>query len=189
MKFTINHVNWPKDFPEAPQTTVNIEYDSRCLHIRYDVVGRQLRAIATEDQQPVWEDSCVEFFCRPLGTQAYTNFECNCIGTMVATRRMGRDEDVVPFLPEQMKKIIRRSSMPHQRIDEKDGVFTWWVELDIPWQLITGNDYQSFPLTLECNFYKCGDLTRYPHFLSWKPILTPTPDFHCPQYFGKINFE
>ncbi|MCF0172470.1 MAG: hypothetical protein HUJ91_01855, partial [Bacteroidales bacterium] len=27
------------------------------------------------------------------------------------------------------------------------------------------------------------------HFLSWNPIGTPTPDFHCPEYFGTIEFE
>ena len=27
-----------------------------------------------------------------------------------------------------------------------------------------------------------------PHYLSWMPIDTPKPDFHRPEFFGKINF-
>ena len=38
------------------------------------------------------------------------------------------------------------------------------------------------------NFYKCGDKLKLPHFLSWKPVLSSTPDFHTPRYFGQLSF-
>ena len=40
-----------------------------------------------------------------------------------------------------------------------------------------------------CNFYKCGDKQVEPHYLSWNPVLTDNPDFHRPEYFGKVIFE
>ena len=35
-------------------------------------------------------------------------------------------------------------------------------------------------------FYKCGDKTAHPHFLSWNPVGTPAPDFHRPDFFGEL---
>ncbi len=34
------------------------------------------------------------------------------------------------------------------------------------------------------NFYKCGDDTDIPHFGMWSPVMTETPNFHRPDYFG-----
>lgn len=39
------------------------------------------------------------------------------------------------------------------------------------------------------NFYKCGDKLQTPHFLSWNPINLEKPNFHCPEFFGTLNFE
>ena len=36
------------------------------------------------------------------------------------------------------------------------------------------------------NFYKCGDETETVHYGCWSPIETPEPDFHRPEYFGRI---
>ena len=38
-------------------------------------------------------------------------------------------------------------------------------------------------------FYKCGDKLQTPHFLSWNPIDLPKPDFHCPAFFGLLQFD
>ena len=38
------------------------------------------------------------------------------------------------------------------------------------------------------NVYKCGDRTVRPHYLSWNPVASDTPDFHRPQDFGVLDF-
>ncbi|HEX9250722.1 MAG TPA: carbohydrate-binding family 9-like protein, partial [Ignavibacteriaceae bacterium] len=38
------------------------------------------------------------------------------------------------------------------------------------------------------NFYKCGDETEFKHYGMWSLIENSTPDFHLPEYFGKIIF-
>ena len=38
------------------------------------------------------------------------------------------------------------------------------------------------------NFYKCDENAGAP-FGSWAPITAPKPDFHRPEYFGKIVIE
>lgn len=187
----VNQVNWPEAFPEKPEVTVEISNDREYLFLKWHVRGEQLRAVTTEDQGPVWEDSCVEFFCQVPGDDHYCNFECNCIGAMVGSRRKGRAEDVVPFSPDEMGRIERKCTYPSEAFEEKDGMFEWTVEEKIPLDLIfqrpTTNDQR--PITLRCNFYKCADKTKRPHFVSWQPILLPKPDFHCPQFFGEITLE
>ena len=69
--------------------------------------------------------------------------------------------------------------------DHEGSIFTWDVAMIIPLDLI-GVNPESLPDTLKANFYKCGDLTSHPHYLSWSPIGTPKPDFHRPEYFGEL---
>ena len=57
--------------------TVEVSNDREALFLKWQGKGEQLRAVTTEDQGPVWEDSCVEFFCQGPGDDHYFNFECN----------------------------------------------------------------------------------------------------------------
>ena len=41
-------------------------------------------------------------------------------------------------------------------------------------------------LAMYGNFYKCGDLTKKAHYLSWNPMRCETPQFHRPQDFGRL---
>jgi len=187
MELLINNVNWPDKFPYRPETRVEVTNDHEYLYLHYFVKGEQLRAVTTEDQGPVWEDSCVEFFCQVPGEKHYMNFETNCIGAMVASRRLGRDQDVQLFPPEEMARIQRRCTFPRQAFEERDGMFEWEVELRIPLSLIFRNSRPVFPQKLRANFYKCADKTKNPHFVSWQPIPLPDPDFHCPEFFGEVS--
>lgn len=187
MTCAINNVNWPESFPEKPAVSVEVSNDHEALYLHYRVRGEQLRAVTTEDQGPVWEDSCVEFFCQVPGDKHYCNFECNCIGSMVGSRRLGRAEEVVPFSPDEMGTIERKCTFPREAFEEKDGLFAWEVELRIPLRLIFREKKPAFPQTLKANFYNCADKTKKPHFVSWQPIDLPKPDFHCPQFFGEIT--
>ena len=189
MEYKVDSVNWPESFPEKPEVSVEVRNDREAIYLHWQVKGEQLRAATTEDQGPVWEDSCVEFFCQVPGEEYYFNFECNCIGAMVASQRKGRDEDVRVFAPEQMATISRECTYPREIIKEKDGLFTWNVKLRIPLRLIFGDKEIEFPQKLRANFYKCADKTKKPHFLSWQPIPLPKPDFHCPQFFGEIELK
>lgn len=184
--FHIDQVNWPEDWPEKPEVTVEVSNSHEWLLLKWHVRGEQLRAVTTEDQGPVWEDSCVEFFCQVPGDAHYMNFECNCIGSMVGSRRLGRAEDVQPLPPEEMARIERKCTFPREAFEEKDGLFEWEVEERIPLDLIFRDRKPVFPQVLKANFYKCADKTKKPHFVSWRPIGLPKPDFHCPQFFGEI---
>jgi len=191
MKLTVEHLNWPEEWSVLPKTEAEITRSDTHLIVHYTVREDYIRAVATEDQQAVWEDSCVELFCQVPGEDTYMNFETNCVGTMVASRRRSRTEDVVPFTPEQMATIERWSSLGerHAITDMDDTPRDWEVEIRIPWVLILGVERPKWPVQLRANIYKCGDKTRLPHFVSWQPIEAPQPDFHRPECFGELIID
>lgn len=55
--------------------------------------------------------------------------------------------------------------------------------------LVHEKNLQLSGLEAKANFYKCGDNTSKPHYLSWNPIGTESPDFHRPDFFGNLIFE
>ncbi len=182
----IDMLNWPVKFPYKPACRFKIVCTDTKLYIRYYIAEKNIKALYTADMDSVWEDSCVEFFCKIPGKDLYYNFEFNCIGTCLATQRKGRNENVIPFTTEQLKQIERFSSLGTQSIDEKSGYFEWSLTVAIPFAIIGFQPDKNH--ILEANFYKCGDETATPHYLSWNLIQSDKPNFHLPEFFGLINF-
>ena len=85
---------------------------------------------------------------------------------------------------EQMAEILRIAQFEGPQ-DFSGGIWNWRVTVVIPFSLI-GVDPENLPERLRANFYKCGDKTAHPHFLSWNPVGTPSPDFHRPDFFGEL---
>jgi len=184
---TVEILNWVAEYPYRPITQFNIARSNKSIFIKYSVRGSMLRAIYSNDQDPVHEDSCVEFFCKPVGADTYTNFEFNCIGTCSASRRKSRYDEVVPFSTEEMLTIKRYPSIGRRAFNEMEGMFEWELTVEIPFALI-GIDPANLPEKILGNFYKCADGTDSMHFVTWSPVKTVKPDFHCPEFFGELNF-
>lgn len=177
---TVGCVNWD-EYSYRPEVKLNIAFSDTHLALLYTVKEEHILGTVLECNGPVWEDSCVETFIKDPVGEGYYNIEVNCIGTPLAAHRLSRT-DFEHFDAERMSRIRCFSSLGHEATDRKDG--EWKVCELIPFGLL-GLD--KAPESLEMNFYKCGDNCRRPHYLSWSPIGLPSPNFHCPEYFGKIN--
>jgi hypothetical protein len=116
----------------------------------------------------------------------YMNFEFNCIGTCNAAYRMSRDVKT-PLSEEEYASIRRYSNLPPQTFYEKKGVYSWELVVAIPLRLMNLHS-ENLPEKIMGNFCKCADDTDFPHYVSWNPIDTPAPDFHCPEFFGEMFF-
>lgn len=181
----VNCVNWPEQFSYKPQTKFMIARSESALYIHYKVDEMAVKAVYTADQDPVWQDSCVEFFVQLPNDEGYANFEFNCIGTALATKRKSRNEDIRPYTQDEMVRIERHASLGNTPI-EKTGKTNWELTVMIPFNLIGINSIDK-ATSIHANLYKCGDATANPHYLSWSEIGTPTPDFHRPEFFGIMN--
>ena len=183
-KFAVCENNWPKEAPYTPDCNGSIARTASHLAVMFHVRGLDLRATQIEDNGRSWEDSCCEFFVTDPYDGTYYNFELTCIGSLLSSKRKSRLDSVLRE-KEDVARVIRHSSLAHEETEISDRIFSWTVAMLIPYDLI-GIDRDNVPVSVRGNFYKCGDLTAHPHFLSWNPIGTPKPDFHRPEYFGEL---
>ena len=183
-KFAVCENNWPKEAPYTPDCNGSIARTASHLAVMFHVRGLDLRATQIEDNGRSWEDSCCEFFVTDPYDGTYYNFELTCIGSLLSSKRKSRLDSVLRE-KEDVARVIRHSSLAHEETEISDRIFSWTVAMLIPYDLIV-IDRDNVPVSVRGNFYKCGDLTAHPHFLSWNPIGTPKPDFHRPEYFGEL---
>ncbi len=186
-KIYIDELNWSQEYPYMPSTSVRIARSASHLVVGYNVRGLDLRAKAGKDNGPVWEDSCCEFFVAHPSDGTYYNFEINCVGTLLCAKRTGR-HDANHLSQEELDKVIRHSSLERAEIEISDEIFEWSVTMCIPFDIIDV-DAEDLPESLSGNFYKCGDKTAHPHFVSWNKIDVEKPDFHRPDFFGELIFK
>lgn len=185
--FTLEQTPWPEQFPYKPRVEVAIAHDPGHIYLHYRVEETHIRAHTDAYNGEVWKDSCVEFFVAPMGDSHYYNFEMNCIGAIrlsSGTQRQGR----VPAPRAVLEQITITTSLEKAVFEEKSGGFTWELSAIIPVSCFFQHEItQLKECNLKANFYKCGDDLSVPHYLAWQPIDTPQPDFHRPEFFGRLN--
>lgn len=179
----IDTVNW-NEFPYMPEVSFKIAHSDKAVAVMFEVSEDNVKAVTTESNGPVWEDSCVEFFIKHPVKPGYMNIEINCIGTALAAYRTSRN-DASHFPEEKIASIRRVCSLPHEPVDIHEKGKKWWLIEVVPFELL---GIEGKPESLRANFYKCGDKCETMHFLSWNPIGIPQPDFHRPDFFGEIRF-
>lgn len=183
----IDVVNWA-DYPYCPEVKFRIAHTGGSILINYIVSEASVRAVAPADLGRVWEDSCCEFFVRTEEEEEYYNFECNCAGKLLVNYGVKGDRHHAP--ESVLDNIKRWSSLGNEPFEERIGECSWELSLIIPSSSLFRHDIKDLSgITLRGNFYKCGDLLKTPHFLSWSPIDLPKPCFHCPSFFGRLIFE
>lgn len=158
--------------------------------LRMSCVERSPRAVYSGYNEPVYTDSCLEFFAAwaegsPTRDRRYMNMEMNARGTLLSC--LGTDRHArVPV------RDITGGSIPDVRGEILPD--RWFVTAGIPATLL-GKVYGSDPAvfmpgySFRGNFYKCGDETAVPHYGMWNPVCTDKPDFHRPEYFGDFVID
>lgn len=188
----IDQVNWPA-FPYQPLAEFRIMHSDTEIYLQFHVREQGARATFNYDfgSQP-YKDDCVEFFMIPSDRDpSYFNLEMNCVGHGTFNYGPNRLErhrcgDAV------ISQIRRESTLGSEAFGTREGEQEWTLTLAIPKRLYAQSDLDLTRFsgrTVRANFYKCGDDTAVPHFLSWNPIDTPKPSFHVPECFGELQFE
>ncbi len=183
----IDTINWLA-YGYKPKLSFRIGHIGKEIWLKYYVTEKNILARETRINGEVYKDSTVEFFISVDG-ENYYNFEFNCIGITHLAHGPGRGNR--KFVdPEIIKKIEIESSLGNKPFEEKTGNFEWEMMIRIPVESFAFDKIRTLNgLKATANFYKCGDETSEPHYVSWNPIGTKNPDYHCPQYFGKVQFE
>ncbi|PLS18751.1 hypothetical protein CVD28_06445 [Bacillus sp. M6-12] len=172
-----------------PRTEVRMFYNETDFHVQFKAREPEITVSYYKMDDPVYKDSCVELFLNPCpenGSQ-YINFEINPIGTMLAGIGTNK-QDRKRITSNAIKSCKVKTSITEQTVSLYNGEY-WEVQLSIPFlflehyfgklDFIQGKEMQA-------NFYKCGDESLFPHYGCWNEIKAQSPNFHCPEYFGKI---
>ena len=175
----IDHVLWTDDYGIRAQGQLCCCDDALFVHL--SAAEEDIRAENTEPLSPVYEDSCLEFFFQTADDMNYFNFEINPNGCLC-----------IQFGPSKTDRIniVRNDAQEYFDIHTERTADGWEVFYRIPLQFIRlFYPAYEFKGELAANFYKCGNKTKNKHYLSWSLIDLPSPNFHCPEYFGVLAFE
>ena len=178
----INTINWT-EYPYKPEVKFKIAYCQDQILLKYYVKEENILARETNI------NGDVEFFISTKKDAPYYNFEFNCIGVLKLGYGKGR-ADRVMIDPEILKQIKVTSSLGNQPFEEKTGGHQWEMMISIPKDCLKyDKNIVVKGLQAKANFYKCGDDTSQPHFVTWSPVGTENPDYHQSEYFGELLFE
>lgn len=182
----IENDNW--NYKSDVRAGFNIQHDDNNIYLQFKVNEANTKAIYTNYNEAVWEDSCVEFFISFDG-ENYYNFEFNCIGTVLGGYGPEK-QNRKPLNTELLKLIKTTPSLGRNKIEIINRPTEWMLDIIIPKEAFCFNEIQSLNgMKATGNFYKCGDEQVVVHFLSWSPIGSESPNFHLPEYFGAIEFN
>jgi hypothetical protein len=180
----IGFAPWAAGKPQ-PKASFSLAHGTESIYLKYYVTEPALRAEYLNINDPVYEDSCVEFFIAFDDAAAYYNFEFNCIGTCLG--QYGASKTGRTFLPAGLLSKIRHQTRIHNQVP---GQISWELTLCIPVEVF--NRHPGLSLSehrVRVNFYKCGDKLPDPHHLSWNNIAADRPEFHLIDFFREIAFR
>jgi hypothetical protein len=173
------------EFPDKPKISFAISYNSSNIFLKYYVEEKHIRAENITINSAVYEDSCVEFFVSFDEGVTYYNFEFNCIGTCLAG--YGCSKDQRQLLEETLIGNLKSKYIIYS---ENEGKVNWQLTLAIPLATFVHTSVKDLSgMSCRANFYKCGNLLPEQHFISWSNIIAEEPNFHLPQFFGRLQFE
>lgn len=182
--FSLDCFPWEKDYPAKPRTEVTVSYDETGYGVHFVSWETHLRAVQTEHNTPVCEDSCMELFMKfaPDSDDRYLNIEINPNGVAYGG---------IAYCREKAEKLAPADL---DTLDIKTAIFEdrWEIDYRIPVAFIQKYipTYQHQKGARLCgNFYKCGDLTDHTHYGCFAMIDWPHPDYHRPEFFADFVLD
>ena len=168
--------------PHAPpEVQVQALWQTDALLVRLLSAAPPARAVVTQDDGRVWEDSCLEFFFADEGSGRYVNLEANANGALLAAVGKSRHE----------RQLLASLPLVRPAVRCAPCGAGWEAVFRIPaaaLRTLFGLTLQP-GLTLRVNAYACGDQTPSPYYAALFPVQTESPDFHRPEFFGQLLLE
>lgn len=184
----VSDLNWPEQYPYLPQVDFAVAHNGSSILIHYRVTEKRTVGTMENDLDGVWKESCCEFFCMEQGDSLYYNIESNCIGSILmecGSGRAGRTTSTA----DNLQQIDRWASLGRSSVGTISAQTHWELALVIPLSAFWRHSYGTLDgKTFLANVYNCvgsGDDRQY---VTWYPIVSAAPDFHRPEYFGRILF-
>ena len=171
------------------KTDARVLWDEEYLYVGFKAYDKDIWSYLTERDSTTCSEDVLEIFFKPdEQNDAYYNFEINAIGTVLGAFGIDRNKRF-HLADSLLTQIDTTPSLERKPIESLEQRTFWSMRLIIPVRIFHFSNIKTLSgVDAQANFYKCGDKLKQPHFLSWKPVLTSTPDFHTPKYFGQLYF-
>lgn len=181
----VDNETWTDGLVKAPKTTFKMLRGPEGISVLMHTDEKNLRAEVTEENGPICEDSCMEFFYKPSPWDVrYLNFEINPKGVLhlgIGKDRYGRVHIDVDREIFDIVSVAKEGDWTLKYYIPDTFINEWYNELE---KLSGGNTSK----TARGNFYKCGDKTDHPHLAAWSEVKVGKGDFHVPDFFGQFYF-
>jgi alpha-galactosidase len=130
----------------------------------------------------LWEFDVLEVFLRPPGSPDYFEFEVSPLGQWLD----------VHVLKPRVEVDFGWESHLETRVSIDEGRSIWSGVLKIPYEPILKTvGAAKAPVEGDIwglNLFRIAGKEPEKEYLSWRPTLTPDPDFHVPAAFGHLIF-
>jgi hypothetical protein len=174
-----------EDVYDGVSASVALSHDDDNLIVKFDVIEKQLRRMATHHNDEVYEDSCVEVFLQREGSSIYRNFELSA--TMYELvgegecleKRVRLDPKRIDEIERSITIIENTTKRVHYIIDEKINLRDWGFLND-------GEKIED--LKLRCNMTKYGAKLEEPNRLTLFKMKEGYVTFHDKTSFRPIKF-
>lgn len=181
-KTELTHRLWVK--AEEISAWAQVCYDENYIYGRLTAKEAHILSRYEGQTDPVSADSCLEFFFTPdEHRERYFNVEINPKGTPYFGYGRLRG-DRYRFVRKDLKQLLQI-----QTFTTEDG---WGVTFAVPVKDLQIFAPQFVPAPgkeIWGNFFKVAEDSQTPHFITWSKIIWEKPDFHRPEFFGKLIFK
>jgi len=163
----------------ALETEVRLLWSPQTLYLHFSCRYRVITVFTDSDpngrRDQMWDRDVAEAFLQPPGSPArcYKEFEVSPNGLWI-------DLDIAPGVKHDLQSSLRRRAA----IDECARI--WRAELAIPMQSLA--DRFDPAAEWRANFYRVEGPTEPRFYSAWQPTMTPQPNFHVPEAFGRLRF-
>ena len=177
---------------QREQTDARLLWDKQNLYVAFRCTDAHIWGVHTRHDDPVYRDDCVEVFTSPNPDhrESYFNIEMNVRGAFLDRHHPEGPEKKPPFnWNAQGVKI--GITIQGTLNNDKDHDRSWTLEAAIPLANFKKAAKHTPPHHGDIwymNLNRLGGETN-PQFSQWSPGKTKTPQFHAPQYFGRVVFS
>ena len=177
----LTNYHWESDPPYRPNTYFKMGIVGEDLVAKLQCYEENPRAVFTKRDDPIYRDSCLEFFVAPIEDRdEYVNVEMNSNGAFLCEFGKGKFDRVF------VNSLTERSPVVETfKGEDMQGAF-WGVTVKLT-KAFLRELYKTENIdftTIKANFYKCGDDCEIQHYLAFSPVTTLPPGFHNPECFA-----
>ncbi|HTA56826.1 MAG TPA: carbohydrate-binding family 9-like protein [Candidatus Baltobacteraceae bacterium] len=161
-------------------TEVRLLWNEQMLYMRFVCHYRELHvfpdARADGWRDELWERDVAEAFLQPDTRDAriYKELEVSLNGFWI-------DLDIAHGKKEEMRSGLRR------RVVVDATARIWTAELAMPMRSLTSEFDPK--RSWRANFFRVEGKVEPRFYSAWSPTLTPAPNFHVPEAFGRLVFR